>query len=111
MISASSQRLTQPLIWFFVALAAVVTGLCVVRLACGPLTALPHGRSTGTLLLAAGLAAALQALFHTCLIAWGTNGEEERHAIAQPWLHTYGWTFLTYFVFAAAALLLAILFG
>jgi diguanylate cyclase (GGDEF)-like protein/PAS domain S-box-containing protein len=95
------------------ALAIITTFLLVwgLRLTCGPLTALPRGRSAFALLLAASLTAVLQSLFHTCFVALSTIGDDVRPAHARSWTSAYCWTYLTYFVFASAALLLAALFA
>ncbi|HYY43385.1 MAG TPA: diguanylate cyclase, partial [Pyrinomonadaceae bacterium] len=91
------------------ALAAVTTGLLVwaLRLSFGSLAALPHRGHTFALLLAVGLTAALQSFCHSCVLALNEKGVGGHSSLTRMCARAYGWTFLTYFVFAGAAGVLA----
>jgi diguanylate cyclase (GGDEF)-like protein/PAS domain S-box-containing protein len=91
------------------ALAAVTTFVLVwtLRLSFGPLNELTHGGRTLALLLAVCLTATLQAFCHTCVLALNERDTEMESSLGRIWGRTFGWTLLTYFVFAAAACVLA----
>jgi diguanylate cyclase (GGDEF)-like protein/PAS domain S-box-containing protein len=95
------------------ALAAVTTFLLVtaLRLCFGSLLPLPYGRHDFMFLLFICFTAALQACFHSSVLALTANDESAPQSLWRMWRRTYGWTFITYFAFASAAALLAKLVG
>src|SRR5205085_1949747 len=94
------------------ALAAVTTCLLVVtlRLCFGQLVALPRAH-TYVFLLIICLTAALQAFFHSSVLALNARDDDAQRPFWRMWSRAYGWTFLTYFTFASAAGMLAKLIG
>ncbi len=95
------------------ALAAVMVSALgwALRFCFGSLVSLPNSRHSLTLLLAAGLAAVLQAFFHAGVLVWGTGDEAPAQSRGRMWARAYGWSLLTYFVLTAAGVLLAKLVG
>ena len=94
------------------ALAAISTCLLVgaLRLCFGQLVVLPHA-PTFVFLLVICLTAALQAFFHSSVLALGARDDDGQRPLWRMLSRTYGWTFLTYFTFASAAGMLAKLIG
>src|SRR2546423_6867096 len=102
-----------PQLLFNSALATITTFLLVVvlRLCFGQLVALPRAH-TFIFLLIICLTAALQAFFHSSVLALNARDEEaQQQSLWRTWSCAYGWMFLTYFTFASAAGMLAKLIG
>jgi diguanylate cyclase (GGDEF)-like protein/PAS domain S-box-containing protein len=99
-------------LFFNSALAAISTGLLVVtlRLCFGQLVVLPR-MQTYVFLLIICLTAALQAFFHSSVLALNERDDDAQQPFWRMWSRAYGWTFLTYFTFASAAGMLAKLIG
>jgi diguanylate cyclase (GGDEF)-like protein/PAS domain S-box-containing protein len=93
------------------AIAAITTFVLVVvlRLCCGQLVTLPRAH-TYVFLLVICITAALQAFFHSSVLALSSR-DDTTQTLWRMWSRAYGWTFLTYFTFASAAAMLAKLIG